>query len=71
MCGLISVLCPIVVLSVVAFLLYGLAMRQIRNNSQLRGEGLATAGLVLGIVGLSFSLPCLFCGGLLPVVSWI
>lgn len=49
--GILGVLCCPIIFSVAALILSNLAKSEIRSRSE-GGEGLATAGLVLGILGL-------------------
>ena len=55
-CGILAFFVPYVgiILAILAIIFGGIGLRRTRSNPELKGKGMAIAGLVLGIVGLLF-----------------
>lgn len=55
-CGILCYFVPYVgiILAILAIVFGGIGMRRTRNNPELKGKGMAIAGLVLGILGILF-----------------
>jgi len=55
-CGILCYFVPFVgiVLAILAIIFGGIGLRRTQNNPELKGKGMAIAGLVLGILGLLF-----------------
>ena len=54
-CGLVGILCFGIILGVVALVLGLSAKKEIESSGgQLTGGGMATAGIVLGVIGIAF-----------------
>ena len=56
-CGIVGLVSPGagIILSILAIIFGGVGMGRTRRNPELRGRGMAITGLVLGIVGVVFT----------------